>query len=74
VQGHFNYYAVLGNLDSLGMFRDRVLGFWGHILRRRSQKHRLTRTRILTVADRWLPQPRVLHLYPQDRFAASHPR
>ncbi len=74
VQGHFNYYAVPGNLDSLGMFRDRVLGFWGHTLRRRSQKHRLTWTRILAMADRWLPQPRVLHPYPHDRFAASHPR
>ena len=26
VQGYFNYYAVPGNLTSLGMFRDRVLG------------------------------------------------
>jgi hypothetical protein len=25
VQGHFNYYAVPGNLASLGAFRDRVL-------------------------------------------------
>ena len=26
VQGYFNYHAVPGNLDSLGVFRDRVLG------------------------------------------------
>jgi hypothetical protein len=25
VQGYFNYYAVPGNLTSLGVFRDRVL-------------------------------------------------
>ena len=25
VQGHFNYYAVPGNLASLGVFRNRVL-------------------------------------------------
>ena len=37
VQGHFNYYAVPGNLDSLGVFRDRILGHWRHTLRRRSQ-------------------------------------
>ena len=37
VQGHFNYYAVPGNLDSLGVFRDRLIGLWWHILRRRSQ-------------------------------------
>ena len=28
VQGHFNYYAVPGNLMSLGVFRDRVLALW----------------------------------------------
>src|ERR1035441_2344338 len=26
LQGHFNYYAVPGNLDSLGVFRERVIG------------------------------------------------
>ena len=29
VQGYFNYYAVPENLDSLGVFRDRVLRLWG---------------------------------------------
>jgi RNA-directed DNA polymerase len=38
VQGHFNYYAVPGNLDSLGMFRERVLSMWWRVLCRRSQK------------------------------------
>jgi hypothetical protein len=74
VQGHFNYYAVPGNLDSLGVFRRRLTGYWWHTLRRRSQKRRLSWTRMLAVADRWLPQPRALHPYPADRFAASHPR
>src|SRR5437667_8447636 len=41
VQGHFNYYAVPGNLASLGAFRDRVLALWWRTLRRRSQQHRL---------------------------------
>ena len=35
VQGHFNYYAVPGNLKSLGVFRDRVLVLWWRTLRRR---------------------------------------
>src|SRR5713101_305743 len=46
MQGHFNYYAVPGNLDSLGIFRDRVLGHWGHTLRRRSQKRPISWERI----------------------------
>ncbi len=74
VQGHFNYYAVPGNIDSLGVFRDRLTGHWWLTLRRRSQKRRISWTRMLALADRWLPRPRVLHPYPADRFAATHPR
>ena len=74
VQGYFNYYAVPGNLDSLGVFRDRVLRLWGQALRRRSQKSKSTWARRLALAGQWLPQPRVLHPYPAARFVASHPR
>jgi RNA-directed DNA polymerase len=45
VQGYFNYYAVPGNLASLGVFRDRVLALWWRTLRRRSQKRRISWTR-----------------------------
>jgi|SRR5579859_2309819 len=74
VQGYFNYYAVPGNLESLAVFRDRTLGLWWRRLCRRSQKRRISWTRMLSLGKRWLPQPRVLHPYPADRFAASHPR
>src|SRR5713226_3569615 len=74
VQGYFNYYAVPGNLASLGVFRDRVLALWWRTLRRRSQKRRISWTRILELAQRWIPQPRALHPFPDARFAASHPR
>jgi group II intron reverse transcriptase/maturase len=74
VQGYFNYHAVPGNLDSLGVFRERVTRLWGGTLIRRSQKHRLPRTRIHLLAVRWIPQPRVLHPYPEPRFAAQHLR
>jgi hypothetical protein len=36
VQGHFNYYAVPGNIESLGVCRDRLVGHWWRTLRRRS--------------------------------------
>ena len=74
VQGHFNYYAVPGNLDGLGVFRGRLIGQWWRTLRRRSQTRPNSWTRIFAWADRWLPQARVLHPYPADRFATSHPR
>src|SRR6266516_2028368 len=74
VQGYFNYYAVPGNLTSLGGFRDRVLALWWRTIRRRSQKRRISWTRILVLAQRWIPQPRAIHPFPDARFAASHPR
>ena len=74
VQGYFNYYAVPRNTDSLSVFRDRLTGHWWQTLGRRSQKRRLPWTRMLALADRWLPRPRVLHPYPATRFAARHPR
>ena len=73
VQGYFNYYAVPGNLDSLTTFRDRLLGCWWRTLCHRSQQS-LPWRHMLTLGCRWLPQPRVLHPYPADRFAAHYPR
>ena len=74
VQGHFNYYAVPGNTPSLSLFRHRVLVHWWHSIRRRSQRRPISWTRMLVLAERWLPTPRVLHPYPEARFAAHHPR
>lgn len=74
VQGHFSYYAVPGNLGSLGMFRERLLSMWWHVLCRRSQKRRVAWERIIAIAKRWLPSSRVLHPYPTQRFAANHPK
>jgi RNA-directed DNA polymerase len=74
VQGYFNYYAVPRNLDSLTVFRDRVTRLWRWTLRHRGQKRRPNWTRLHQLAERWLPRPRVLHPYPEPRFAASHPR
>jgi RNA-directed DNA polymerase len=74
VQGYFNYYAVPGNLDSLGIFRKRLRALWGQNLRRRSQQRHFAWTRMIALGERWLPQPCVLHPYPALRFAASHPR
>ena len=74
VQSYFNYYAVPGNLDNLGLFRERVLRYWGHTLKRRCQTRRYAWVRRLKLAAQWLPTPRVLHPWPLDRFAATHRR
>ncbi len=74
VQGYFNYHAVPGNIDNLAVFRDRVVLLWRTTLIHRSQRHRLTWTRMQILTDRWLPRSRVLHPYPGVRFDAIHPR
>jgi len=74
VQGYFNYHAIPGNTDSLFAFRHRAIRLWRCMLIHRGQKHHLTWVRMQRLADRWLPQPRVLHPYPRVRFDATHPR
>ena len=72
VQGYFNYHAVQGNLNCLGVFRERLGRFWHHSLKRRSQKHRLSWERFHRLAERWLPRPQVLHPWPEVRFAVRN--
>jgi RNA-directed DNA polymerase len=68
--GHYRYYAVPGNSHALRGFRHRVLLHWRHALARRSQKGRITWDRLRRLATRWLPQPRILHPWPDERFDA----
>jgi hypothetical protein len=74
LNGFYQYHAVPGNWASLSRFRDRISWYWQHALKRRSQKHRLTATRMTRLCNRWLPRPRLVHPYPEVRFRASHPR
>jgi RNA-directed DNA polymerase len=74
VRGYFNYHAVPTNGRALEVFRHHVTDLWRRTLRRRSQKHRLTWTRMTQLVDVWLPKPIVLHPWPSDRFAVIHPR
>ena len=74
VQVYFNYHAIPGNIGSLSAFRYRVIRLWRSMLIHRGQKHKLTWERTRKLADRWIPQPRVLHPYPRVRFDAIHPR
>ncbi len=74
VRGHQAYYAVPGNSDAVNAFRTQVTRHWLKALRRRSQKSRLTWVRMNRIATRWLPPARVMHPFPEARFAAMHPR
>jgi RNA-directed DNA polymerase len=74
VAGYFRYHAVPTNSRALAMFRNEIIKRWGSILGRRSQKGNLTWDRITKLANAWLPQPRILHPWPNQRFAVTHPR
>ena len=67
VQGYFNHVAVPGNLDSLALFRERLLGLWWRRLRRRSRRDRLSWNRALV--------PGLLIALNRDSFALGpHPQ
>ncbi len=73
VMGYYQYHAVPGNTAQLRIFRNRVCRLWRGVLFRRSQRARMRWERLNPVFDRWIPIPRVLHPYPDARFAATHP-
>ena len=74
VRGYFAYHAVPTNVASLSAFRSHVVHLWWRALLRRSQKDRTTWARIAALAADFLPVPRILHPWPDARFAVNHPR
>jgi group II intron reverse transcriptase/maturase len=74
VTGHFAYYAVPTNSRALSAFRHYVADLWRRTLRRRSQKDGFTWGRMTKLVAEWLPAPRILHPWPDRRFAVKHPR
>ena len=73
-KAYFAYHAVPTNIRSLAAFRFCVARTWRRALSRRSQKARVNWERMTKIADAWLPQPRILHPWPEQRFAVKHPR
>jgi RNA-directed DNA polymerase len=74
VRGYFNYHAVPTNGQAMVVFRHHVTDLWRRTLRRRSQRDRMTWERMTQLVDDWLPKPLILHPWPSDRFAVTHPR
>ena len=68
VNGHFAYYAVPTNGQSLDRFRNQVTREWYRALRRRSQRDRTHWQRMRRLVDRWIPPVRIRHAWPDERF------
>jgi len=71
-RGYYNYHAVPGNLKRLHTFRRETARHWLFSLRRRSQRSRWTWERFDALINQYLPEPRILHPYPLNRFYAKH--
>lgn len=69
VRGYFQYHAVPGNHAALNAVRREVNRLWLRTLRRRSQRHDLPWSRFTRCVRRWIPSVRILHPYPNQRFA-----
>jgi RNA-directed DNA polymerase len=74
VRGYFNYHAVPTNSRALVAFRTEIARRWRRVLTRRSERTKLNWKQMKQLIDTWLPPPRILHPWPDKRFAVSHPR
>ena len=69
VWGYYQYHAVPGNIGVLQAMRREVNRLWFRALRRRSQRHNLSWTRMNRLTRRYIPAATILHAYPSERFA-----
>lgn len=71
IRGWYRYYAVPNTFRYLVKFLRRVVWLWFRALQRRSQRSRTSWSRMHKLIARWLPQPRILHPYPQARLQVA---
>ena len=74
IRGFYAYHAVPTNYRALVLFRTRLTRLWKRALMRRSQRATVTWERMLSLRDRYLAMPRILHPWPERRFDVKHPR
>lgn len=74
IRGYFNYHAVPTNNRALVGFRDEIVRSWRRVLNRRSQRDSNGWEQMKALADDWLPKPRILHPWPNQRFAVKYLR
>jgi hypothetical protein len=69
LNGFYNYYTPFRPTPvPSNAFYHHVLCHWLRCLRRRGQRRRLTWRRMMRIAERWLPSPKLRHPYPDWRF------
>jgi RNA-directed DNA polymerase len=69
IQGHYAYYGIRGNVDTMSTFFYHTKWIWRYWLNRRSRKHdgmRWARFTKLLAGELRLPSPRVIHYQPNS--------
>ncbi len=69
LRGWLNYYAVPTSYKPLKRFVERLKREWMKILRRRSQRYRISWERLDAICARTWPKVRIIHPWPEERFA-----
>lgn len=68
LHGHYQYYGVPRNSESMSCFREEVMRRWRNVLKRRSGKSAMPWDRMRRHIQRWLPRPKITHPYPHQRL------
>ncbi|MFQ6098981.1 MAG: group II intron reverse transcriptase/maturase [Armatimonadota bacterium] len=71
LRGWYRYYAVPRTYRWLTAFRWQVTWLWWRTLSRRGDKRKLSWKRTYALSNRWLPLPRILHPYPDQRLRVT---
>ena len=74
LRGWLNYYAVPTSYPYLYQFVWRLRRNWMRVLRRRSQRDRVSWAWLLAISDKLWPKLRIVHPWPSTRFAVRHRR
>ena len=72
LNGWMNYYAVPTSYPHLRRFRYYLQWLWLRTLRRRSQKDSFEWERLRALSDHLWPRTRILHPWPDQRFAVRY--
>ena len=72
LNGWLNYYAAPTSYHHLRRFRHYLQWLWLRALRRRSQKDSFEWKRLRALSEQLWPRTRILHPWPDQRFAVRH--
>jgi group II intron reverse transcriptase/maturase len=71
LRGHYQYYGVPHNYAALKAMRDAITRLWKQVLGRRSQNGYVPWDRMNRLSRRWLPNPAIVHPYPDQRLRVT---